>query len=182
MFSDGVVVLAQAGVITNKKKTINPGKFMATFLMGTCKLYDFVDSIPDAELQPVDYISDPYIISQHENIVSINSALQVDLMGQVNAEMIGGRQFTGIGGQVDFARGASRSKNGKSIIALPSTASGGKISRITCELECGAAVATSRNEVHLVVTEHGVAALRGKSIRERAAALIAIAHRSLVCP
>jgi 4-hydroxybutyrate CoA-transferase len=176
MFSDGVVVLAEAGVITNKKKTINTGKFMATFLMGTRKLYDFVDNNPDVELQPVDYINDPYIIGQHENMISINSALQVDMMGQVNAEMIGSRQFSGIGGQVDFVRGASRSKNGKSVIALPSTASGGKISRIVCELDRGAAVSTSRNDVHYVVTEQGVADLRGKSIRERAQALIAIAH------
>jgi 4-hydroxybutyrate CoA-transferase len=176
MFSDGVVVLAENGVITNRKKTINPGKFMATFLMGTKKLYDFVNNNPDVELHPVDYINDPYIIGQHEKMVSINSALQVDLMGQVNAEMIGSRQFSGVGGQVDFIRGASRSLNGKSIIALPATAAGGKISRISCELDKGAAVTTSRNDVHYVVTEYGVAELRGKSLRERAQALIAISH------
>jgi 4-hydroxybutyrate CoA-transferase len=176
MFSDGVVVLAEAGVITNRKKTINTGKFMATFLMGTRRLYDFIDSNPDVELHPVDYINDPYVIGQHENMISINSALQVDLMGQVNAEMIGARQFSGIGGQVDFVRGVSRSPGGKSIIALPATASGGKISRIACELDRGAAVSTSRNDVHHIVTEYGVAELRGKSIRERAQALIAIAH------
>ncbi|WP_371361604.1 Butyryl-CoA:acetate CoA-transferase [Sporomusa rhizae] len=176
MFSDGVVVLAEAGVITNRKKTVNPGKFMATFLMGTKKLYDFANNNPDVELQSVDYINDPYVVGQHENMISINSALQVDLMGQVNAEMIGSRQFSGVGGQVDFIRGASRSLNGKSIIALPSTASGGKISRITCELDRGAAVTTSRNDIHYVVTEYGVADLRGKSLRERAKALIAISH------
>ena len=176
MFSDGVVVLAEAGVVTNKKKTINAGKFTAAFLMGTRKLYDFIDNNPDVELYPVDYVNDPYVIGQHENMMSINSALQVDLMGQVNAEMIGSRQFSGIGGQVDFVRGVSRSKNGKSIIALPATASGGKISRIACELDRGAAVSTSRNDVHHIVTEYGVANLRGKSLRERAAALIAIAH------
>jgi 4-hydroxybutyrate CoA-transferase len=176
MFSDGVVVLAEAGVITNRKKTINTGKFMATFLMGTKRLYDFVNNNPDVEMQSVDYINDPYIIGQHENMVSINSALQVNLMGEVNAEMIGTRQFSAVGGQVDFVRGASRSLNGKSIIALPSTASGGKISRITCQLDCGAAVTTSRNDVHYVVTEYGVAELRGKCIRERAEALIAISH------
>lgn len=176
MFSDGVVVLAEAGVITNRKKTINPGKFMATFLMGTKKLYDFVNNNPDVELQSVDYINDSYVVGQHENMISINSALQVDLMGQVNAEMIGSRQFSGVGGQVDFIRGASRSTNGKSIIALPSTASGGKISRITSELDRGAAVTTSRNDVHYVVTEYGVAELRGKSLRERAKVLIAISH------
>lgn len=176
MFSDGVVVLAEAGVITNKKKTINPGKFMAAFLMGTKKLYDFIDGNPEVELQPVDYINDPCVIGQHDNMVSINSALQVDLMGQVNAEMIGSRQFSGIGGQVDFVRGVSRAKNGKSIIALPSTASGGKVSRIACELDRGAAVSTSRNDVHYIVTEYGIANLRGKSLRERALALIGIAH------
>jgi 4-hydroxybutyrate CoA-transferase len=176
MFSDGVVVLAEAGVITNRKKTINTGKFMATFLMGTRKLYDFVDNNPSVELHPVTYINDPYVIGQHDNMISINSALQVDLMGQVNAEMIGSRQFSGIGGQVDFVRGASRSRGGKSIIALPSTASGGKISRICCELDRGAGVSTSRNDVHYVVTEQGVADLRGRSLRQRAAALIAISH------
>ncbi len=176
MFSDGVVALAESGVVTNRRKTINTGKFMATFLMGTKKLYDFVDNNPNVELQPVDYINDPVIIGQHENMVSINSALQFDLMGQVNAEMIGSRQFSGIGGQVDFVRGASRSPGGKSIIALPSTAAGGKISRIRCELDRGAAVSTSRNDVHYVVTECGIAELRGKSLQERAKALIAISH------
>ena len=176
MFSDGVVVLAEAGVVTNSRKTVNPGKFMATFLMGTKKLYDFVNNNPAVELQPVDQINDPYIIGQHAGMISINSALQVDLMGQVNAEMIGSRQFSGIGGQVDFVRGASRSAGGKSIIALPSTASSGRISRIAIELDRGAAVSTSRNDVHYVVTEHGVAELRGKSLRQRAQALIAISH------
>lgn len=176
MFSDGVVVLAEAGVITNRKKSIHAGKFMATFLMGTRKLYDFVDNNPDVELHSVDYINDPYIIGQHEKMMSINSAIQVDFMGQVNAEMIGNRQFSGIGGQVDFVRGASRSKGGKSIIALPATAAGGKISRICCELDRGAAVSTSRNDVHYVVTEYGIAELRGKTLRQRAEALIAISH------
>lgn len=176
MFSDGVVGLAEAGVITNRKKNINAGKFTATFLMGTKRLYDFVDNNPDVELQSVDYVNDPYVIGQHDNMISINSAIQVDLMGEVNAEMIGNRQFSGVGGQVDFVRGASRSKGGKSIIAMPSTASGGKVSRIACELDRGAAVTTSRNDVHYVVTEYGVADLRGKSLRERAKALIAVSH------
>ncbi|WP_371362800.1 Butyryl-CoA:acetate CoA-transferase [Sporomusa rhizae] len=176
MFSDGVVTLAEAGVITNKKKNSNQGKFVATFLMGTRKLYDFIDNNPDVELLPVDYVNDPCVIGEHENMVCINSALQVDIIGQVNAEMIGARQFSGIGGQVDFVRGASRSPGGKSIIALPSTASGGKISRICCELNRGSAVSTSRNDVHYVVTEYGIANLRGKSLRERAKALIQIAH------
>jgi len=176
MFSDGVVVLAEAGVITNTKKTINPGKFTASFLMGTRKLYDFVDNNPNVDMQPIAYINDPCVIGQHEDMVSINSALQVDLMGQVNAEMIGSKQYSGIGGQVDFVRGASRSKNGKSIIAMPSTAAGGKLSRIACELDRGAAVTTSRSDVHYIATEYGVADLRGKSLLQRAKALIAIAH------
>ena len=176
MFSDGVVFLAEAGVVTNRKKTINPGKFIATFLMGTQKLYDFVNNNPDVIMLPVDQVNDPYIIGQNQNMISINSALQVDLIGQVNAEMIGSRQFSGIGGQVDFVRGASRSLGGKSIIALPSTASGGTISRIAVDLDHGAAVSTSRNDVHCIVTEYGVANLRGKSLRERARALISIAH------
>lgn len=176
MFSDGVVFLAEAGVVTNRRKTINPGKFIATFLMGTQKLYDFVNNNPDVIMLPVDQVNDPYIIGQNQNMISINSALQVDLMGQVNAEMIGSRQFSGIGGQVDFVRGASRSLGGKSIIALPSTASGGSISRIAVDLDHGAAVSTSRNDVHCIVTEYGVANLRGKSLRERARALISIAH------
>jgi 4-hydroxybutyrate CoA-transferase len=176
MFSDGVVFLAESGVITNSKKTVNPGKFVATFLMGTQKLYDFVHNNPAVELLPVDQVNDPCIIGQHKDMMSINSALQVDLMGQVNAEMIGSKQYSGIGGQVDYVRGTSRSAGGKSIIALPSTAAGGKISRIAIELDRGSAVSTSRNDVHYIVTEHGVAQLRGKNLRERARALIAIAH------
>ena len=144
--------------------------------MGTKRLYDFVNHNPDVELQAVDYVNDPYVVGQHENMLCINSALQVDLMGQVNAEMIGDRQFSGVGGQVDFMRGASRSKGGKSIIAMPSTAAHGKISRIAFELDRGAAVTTTRNEVHFVVTEYGIADLRGKSLRERAQALIAVSH------
>jgi 4-hydroxybutyrate CoA-transferase len=144
--------------------------------MGTRKLYDFVHGNPDVELHPADYTNDPYIIGQHDNMVSINSALQVDLMGQVNAEMIGSRQFSGIGGQVDFVRGASRSRGGKSIIAMPSTAAKGTISRICRELDRGSAVSTSRNDVHFVVTEFGPADLRGKTLEQRAEALIAISH------
>jgi 4-hydroxybutyrate CoA-transferase len=176
MFSDGVVDLAQAGVITNRRKTLNPGKFVVTFLMGTRKLYNFVHNNPDVELQPVDYTNDPCVIGQHDNMISINSALQVDLTGQVNAEMIGSRQFSGVGGQVDFVRGAGRSVGGKSIIALPSTAARGTISRICPHLDEGAAVTTSRNDVHYVVTEYGIANLRGKTLEQRAEALIAIAH------
>jgi 4-hydroxybutyrate CoA-transferase len=144
--------------------------------MGSKTLYDLVNNNPDVALAPVDYVNDPFVIGQHDNMVSINSALQVDLMGQVNAEMIGTRQFSGVGGQVDFVRGASRSKGGKSIIAMPSTAAGGKVSRVCLEIDRGAAVTTSRTDVQYVVTEFGVAELRGKSLRRRAEALIAVAH------
>lgn len=176
MFSDGVVDLVKAGVITNRKKTINPNLFIATFLMGTRKLYDFVDRNIQVQVHPVDYVNDPYIIGQHESMISINSSLQVDLMGQANSEMIGATQFSGIGGQVDFIRGASRSIGGKSIIALPSTAAKGTISRIVVELDQGAAVSTSRNDVQYIVTEYGMADLRGKTLRQRAAAMVEIAH------
>lgn len=176
MFSDGVVALAEAGVITNRRKTINPGTFIATFLMGSSKLYNFVHNNPAVEVLPVDYVNDPWVIGQHDNMICINSALQVDLTGQVNAEMIGDVQFSGVGGQVDFVRGASRSQGGKSIIALPSTAVRGTISRICRRLDEGASVTTSRNDVHYIVTEYGVADLRGKTMKQRATALISIAH------
>lgn len=176
MFSDGVVSLVEAGVVTNKKKTLNPGKFIATFLMGTKKLYDFIDNNEDLLMLPVDYVNSPYIIAQNDNMVSINSALQVDFFGQVTAETIGYRQFSGVGGQVDFIRGASHSKGGKAIIALPSTAANGTLSRIVPRLDEGAVVTTSRCDVDYIVTEFGIAKLRGKSIKERVKALIAIAH------
>jgi 4-hydroxybutyrate CoA-transferase len=176
MFSDGVVTLAQAGVITNRRKTLNPDKFVATFLMGTRRLYDWAQNNPALEMLPVDYVNDPSVIGQHDKMISLNSALQVDLLGQVNAEMIGARQYSGVGGQVDFLRGASRSRGGRGIIALPSTARQGTISRICTALDTGAAVTSSRQDVHFVVTEYGVAELRGKTLQQRAEALINIAH------
>ncbi len=176
MFSDGVVDLVHAGVITNAKKTLHPGKMVATFLMGTRKLYDFIDNNPMVEMFPVDYVNNPYVIAKNDNMVSINSCLQIDLMGQVAAESIGPRQYSGPGGQVDFIRGASMSKGGKSIIAMPSTAANGTISRITATLPPFTAVTTSRNEVDYVVTEFGIAALKGRTLRQRAQSLIDIAH------
>jgi len=176
MFSDGVIELVQSGVINNKAKTYHPGKIISTFLMGTKKLYDFVNDNPMIELHSVDYINDPFVIARNPKMVSINSALQVDLTGQVCADTIGYRQYSGVGGQVDFVRGASRSPGGKSIIAMPSTAMGGTRSRIVPCLDEGAAVTTSRNDIHYVVTEYGVADLRGKTLRQRAQALIEIAH------
>lgn len=176
MFSDGVIDLVECGVINNSKKTLHPGKMISTFLMGSKRLYDFVDNNPDVELYPVDYVNHPAIIMQNDNIISINSCLQVDLMGQVSSESIGLRQFSGVGGQVDYVRGASMAKGGKSIIAIPSTASKGTLSRIVPFIDTGSAITTSRNDVHYIVTEYGIANLKGKTLRERAKALIAIAH------
>lgn len=175
MFSDGVVELAEAGVITNAQKTLNPGKFVVAFLMGTRRLYDFVDHNPDVELWPVDYVNNPFIIAQNDNLVSINSCVQVDLMGQVASESIGLRQISGTGGQVDFVRGASASKGGISIMALPSTVKG-SISKIVPLLDEGAVVTTCRNDVDYIVTEYGVAPLKGLTLRQRARNLIEIAH------
>lgn len=175
MFSDGVVDLARAGVITNAKKTLHPGKYVATFLMGTQKLYDFVDHNPDIYMAPVDYVNDPFVIAQNDNLVSINSCVQVDLMGQVASETIGPMQISGTGGQVDFIRGAARSKGGRAIIAMPSTVKG-KTSKIVPALDAGAAVTTGRCDVEYVVTEYGIARLKGRTLRERARALIEIAH------
>jgi 4-hydroxybutyrate CoA-transferase len=176
MFSDGVVELVEAGVITNKKKAIHKGKMVATFLMGSKRLYDFVHNNPSVELYPVDYVNDPVVIAQNSKMVSINSCLQVDLMGQVSSESIGLKQYSGTGGQVDYIRGASMAKGGKSIIAMPSTASKGKLSRIVPFIQEGTTVTTSRNDVHYVVTEYGIADLRGKTLKDRARQLIEIAH------
>lgn len=176
MFSDGVVDLYNEGVITNKYNNLNPGKFVATFLMGSKKLYDFVDKNPDVFMQPVDYTNNVMVAGRVERLISINSAIQVDLQGQVCADTIGYQQFSGVGGQVDFVRATSLSPGGKSIIAMPSTAKKGGISRIVLKLDEGAAVTTSRNDVHYVVTEYGIADLRGKTLRQRAKSLINIAH------
>lgn len=175
MFSDGVVDLMERGVITNSKKTCKPGVSVANFLMGTQRLYDFVSNNPLVELHPVDYVNDPVIIAQNDNMVCINSCVQVDLMGQVASETVGYKQISGVGGQVDFVRGAAMSKNGRSIMAMPSTAKG-KVSKIVPVLDEGSAVTTSRNDVDYVVTEYGIAHLTGRTLRERAKALIRIAH------
>lgn len=176
MISDGVVDLVNLGVINNKRKNLNKGKSIVSFLMGSKKLYSYINNNPEIELHPVDYVNNPFIIAQNDNLISINSAIQVDLMGQVNSESIGYKQFSGTGGQVDFVRGASMSKGGKSIIALPSTASAGKISKIVFNLDEGCTVTTSRNDVDYIVTEYGIAHLKGKTLRERAKSLIDIAH------
>jgi 4-hydroxybutyrate CoA-transferase len=175
MFSEGVVDLYNEGVITNSRKTLHRDKMVANFLMGTRRLYDFVDDNPAVNMFPVNYVNDPRVISQNDRVVAINSAIQVDLLGQVVADSMGPDQFTGIGGQVDFVRGAAHSKEGKAIIALPSTAKKGTVSRIVAGLAPGTAVTTMRADVDYIVTEHGIAHLRGKALHQRAAALIDIA-------
>lgn len=176
MISDGVIPLIESGVVDNSRKTIHTGKSVVSFVMGTRRLYDMVHDNPGFEFHASDYVNDPRIISQNDDMVAINSALQVDLTGQVAADSIGFNFHSGIGGQLDFVRGAAMSSGGKPIIALPSTARGGTLSRIVSRLDDGAGVVTSRGDVHYVVTEYGVAYLHGKSIRERALALINIAN------
>jgi acyl-CoA hydrolase/GNAT superfamily N-acetyltransferase len=176
MFSDGVMRLVEAGVITGRRKTLLPGKLVTSFIMGSQQLYAWAHENPAIEMRPSDYTNDPAVIASNDRMIAINGALAVDLTGQVASDTLGGRFFSGIGGQVDFIRGARRSRGGKPIIALPSTAQGGKVSRIQAALEPGTGVVTSRGDVHYVVTEYGVADLWGKNIRERALALINIAH------
>lgn len=176
MFSDGVVDLVEAGVITCARKNFHPGKMVATFFMGTEKLYKFVHNNPMVQMFPVNITNNPAIIAQNDNMVSVNSTLQMDLTGQAASESIGYKQFSATGGQADFVRGASWSRGGRSILAFHSTASGGRISRIVSHLDEGAVVTTTRSDIHYVVTEYGIADLRGKSVPERARALIHITH------
>lgn len=176
LFSDGVIDLVERGIITCARKTFHPGKIVAGFLFGTKRLYDFVDNNPLIELHPTDYVNDPFNIARNEKMVAINSAMQIDLTGQVCADSIGSRFYSGVGGQVDFIRGAARAKGGLPIIACLSTALGDTASRIVPALYEGAGVTTTRNDVHVVVTEYGVAWLHGKTVRERARALINVAH------
>lgn len=176
LFSDGVIELVNEGVITNERKALHPGKIIAGFLFGSQALYDFVDDNAMIELHPTDYVNSPFTIAQNTKMTSINSAIEVDLTGQVSADSIGDYFYSGIGGQIDFVRGAAYSKGGKAIIALPSTAKEDKLSRIVPRLKEGAGVVTSRGDVDYVVTEYGVASLRGKSICERAKELVRIAH------
>jgi 4-hydroxybutyrate CoA-transferase len=176
LISDSAIPLIDAGVITGARKNFKPRKIILGFVLGTKKLFDFVDNNPIFEFHPTAYTNDPLLIARNDNMVAINSALQVDLTGQVCSDSIGTYFYSGIGGQVDFLRGASHSKGGKPIIALPSTARGGTVSRIAPVLDPGAGVVTSRGLIRYVVTEYGVAYLHGKSIRERARALIEVAH------
>jgi 4-hydroxybutyrate CoA-transferase len=176
MFSDGVVELVEAGVINNSRKTLHRGQSVATFLMGTRRLYDYVDDNPAVGMYPVTYVNDPAVIGRNDNLVSINSCVQVDFLGQVVSECVGPTQISGVGGQVDFIRGAAISRGGRSIIAMTSTAGHGKISKIVPFIDRWAAVTTARNEVQYVVTEYGIAELRGHTMRDRARSLIRIAH------
>jgi len=176
MFTDGIIDLVKSGSVSGIHKTVNRGKIIASFALGTKRLFDFINKNPMIELHPSEYVNDPFIISQHDNMIAINVALEVDMTGQVCADSIGYRFYSGIGGQVDFIRGASRSKGGKPIIAMPSTARNGEVSRIVPRLSEGAGVVTTRGDVHYVVTEYGIADLHARNIRERAMNLISIAH------
>jgi len=174
LFSDGVIDLVEAGVITNSKKTLHPGKIVAGFILGTQRLYDWVHNNPLIEFLRTEYINDPFVISQNHRMVAVNSAIEIDLTGQICADSIGTKLYSGVGGQLDFIYGASRSKGGVPIIAVPSTAK--DFSRIVPTLKKGAGVVTTRNHIHYVVTEYGVADLYGKTIHERAQSLIDVAH------
>ncbi len=176
MFSDRVVDLVESGAVTNRLKTIGAGRIVTSFVNGSRRLFDFVDDNPLVTFHPCDWTNDTSIIRRNPKVVAINSAIQIDLTGQVCADSIGHRIYSGIGGQMDFIRGAALSPGGRPVIALPSTASGGRVSRIVLELARGAGVVTTRGHVHWVVTEYGAVNLHGRSLRERAAALISIAH------
>jgi acyl-CoA hydrolase len=176
LVSDGVIPLIEAGVLTGARKNFNPRKIVLGFALGTKELFDFVDNNPIFEFHPTAYTNEPALIARNDNMVAINSALQIDLTGQVCSDSIGTRFYSGIGGQVDFLLGAGRSRGGKSIIAISSTAKDGAISRIVPMLSPGAGVVTSRGLIRYVVTEYGVAHLHGKTVRERTQALIDIAH------
>jgi len=176
MISDGAWRAIERGVVTGNRKTLHRGKVVITFALGSEALYEYLNNNPFIEAHPSDYVNDPFIVGQNENLVAINSAVEIDLTGQVCSDSVGARIYSGFGGQVDFIRGAARSKGGKPVIALPSLAQGGKTSRITPFLKTGAGVVTSRADVHWVVTEYGVVNLFGKNLRQRAEALIGIAH------
>jgi acetyl-CoA hydrolase len=175
LFSDGVIDLVEAGVITNARKTLHQGKIIAGFVIGTRRLYDFIHDNPIIELHRTEYVNDPFVIAQNERQVAMNSAIEVDLTGQVCADSIGPKLYSGVGGQLDFVYGASRSESGVPIVAMPATAKAGEFSRVVPMLKHGAGVVTTRNHVRYVVTEYGVADLYGKTIRQRAQALINIA-------
>jgi 4-hydroxybutyrate CoA-transferase len=175
MAPDSVIELIQSGVINGERKTLHPRKVVAGFVLGSKRLFDFVNNNPSFEFHRTAYANDPFVIAQNDRMVALNSAIEVDLTGQVCADSMGHTPYSGIGGQVDFLRGAARSRGGMPIITLPATAKGGTVSRIVPRLQPGAGVVTSRGDVHYVITEHGVAYLHGKNLRQRAEALIEIA-------
>ena len=176
MFSDGIINLVEEGIINGEEKSIHTGKIIAGFVLGTNRLFKFIDNNPVIEFHPQEYVNDPFVIAQNKKMVALNSAIEIDITGQVCADSIGTRIFSGIGGQVDFIRGSAHSEGGKPIIALPSITKDGTVSRIVPQLNPGAGVVTSRGDVHYVITEFGVAYLFGKSLKERARELIKIAH------
>jgi len=176
MIGDGILTLVECGAVTNRRKTLMPGKMVATFALGSRKLYQFMHNNPMLEMHPANFTNDPYIASQNDNLMAINATLQVDLLGQCGSESIAHLPYSGTGGQVDFVRAANRSRGGKAFIVLPSTAKNGAVSRIVPALAPGTHATTSKNDVNYVVTEYGVAQLRGKSAKQRAQELIAIAH------
>ena len=176
MIGDGIMTLVEAGVLTNRKKNYLPGKMVGTFALGSKKLYDFLHRNPAVEMHPVDFTNDPYLAGQNDNLHAINATMQVDFLGQCGSESLGFSPYSGTGGQTDFVRAANRSNGGKAFIVLPSTAKNNTISRIAPVLSPGTHVSTSKNDINYVVTEYGVAQLRGKSAHQRCAALIAIAH------
>jgi acyl-CoA hydrolase len=176
MIGDGIMSLVECGAVTNKRKNYLPGKMVATFALGSKKLYQFMDRNPGLEIHPVDFTNDPYLAGQNDNLVAINATLQIDMLGQCGSESLGLTPYSGTGGQSDFVRAANRSRGGKAFIVLPSTAKDDTISRIVPTLTPGTHVSTSKNDINYVVTEYGVAQLRGKSAQQRARELIAIAH------
>jgi acetyl-CoA hydrolase len=176
MFSDGLIDLIDLGVVNGEKKTFLPNKVVASFVIGTKKVFAYINNTPLIEFRPSKFVNDPFNIARNDNMISINSALQVDFTGQVCADSIGPRNYSGFGGQVDFVRGAARSKNGKPIIAFPSTAKNGEVTRIVSYLTPGAGVTTTRGDIQYFITEYGIADLFGKSVRERVQRMIKIAH------
>jgi acyl-CoA hydrolase len=175
LVGDGVINLMESGVLNGERKSLHRGKAVISFVLGSQRLIDYINDNPAFEFRPICYTNDPFVVAQNDRMVAINAALQIDLTGQVCSDSLGIKPYSGFGGQVDFIRGAARSKGGVPIIALPSTAKNGAVSRIASMLDPGAGVVTSRADVHYVVTEHGIAYLHGKTLRERAEALIAIA-------
>jgi acyl-CoA hydrolase len=176
MIGDGILTLIEAGAVTNRKKNYLPGKMVATFALGSQKLYQFMNRNPALEIHPVDFTNDPYLASKNDKLITINATLQIDLLGQCGSESLGSVPYSGTGGQSDFVRAANRSRDGKAFIVLPSTAKSDSITRIVPTLTAGTHVSTSKNDINYVVTEFGVAQLRGKSAKQRAQELIGIAH------